>query len=356
MKRVAEGCRSLRQMIRTLRSIKGNATELTYRGLDFFGSLEPRVASVNEVTVLTYHRVLGDEYLENTYSATGIVVRKKTFETQLGLISRYFNAIGIEQFAEISAGREACPPRAVLVTFDDGWIDTYTTAFPALLAAGVPALVFIVSGLIGTQEIFWQEELSRYLDGLRGLDARRAREIRSEMGLHRLSGLPDEVRRTLIRERIDGLKRGSFEVVRASLKELRSMARPCNRYSEIDRLMNWTQVREMASAGISFGSHAVSHRILTQLSERELTEELLQSKARIEAEIGRPVTSIAYPNGDFDDQVIREAEKVGYRVGFATVAGTYAPGSDAYRIPRRNVHQNTAPGPFSFRAYVAGMR
>jgi peptidoglycan/xylan/chitin deacetylase (PgdA/CDA1 family) len=79
--------------------------------------------------------------------------------------------------------------------------------------------------------------------------------------------------------------------------------------------LTWEELRELDGAGWEIGSHTCSHPHLTQLDDATLARELGDSKARIEAELGRPCTSIAYPYGDVDARVAAAAEGVGYRAG-----------------------------------------
>src|SRR6185295_8232480 len=102
------------------------------------------------------------------------------------------------------------------------------------------------------------------------------------------------------------------------------------------RAASWDQLREMAAGGIEIGSHTRTHPRLALLSEEDLRREIGGSKRDIEAEISRPVTSLAYPNGrdeDFDDRCKRELAAAGY--SFA-VAGYYGPDvlGDIFAIKR----------------------
>lgn len=79
--------------------------------------------------------------------------------------------------------------------------------------------------------------------------------------------------------------------------------------------LTWEELRGLAGAGWEIGSHTCSHPHLPQLDEAALARELTESKARIEAELGRPCTSIAYPYGDVDARVAAATAQAGYRAG-----------------------------------------
>lgn len=62
--------------------------------------------------------------------------------------------------------------------------------------------------------------------------------------------------------------------------------------------MNWAQVRDLAQSGMEIGAHSVSHRLLAGLSLAEQENEMVQSKRRIEEEVGSQVVSFAIPYGN----------------------------------------------------------
>jgi peptidoglycan/xylan/chitin deacetylase (PgdA/CDA1 family) len=80
-------------------------------------------------------------------------------------------------------------------------------------------------------------------------------------------------------------------------------------------------IAEMAQAGMSFGSHTVTHRSLGELSEDEIRTELSDSKITLESILGTPVSSIAYPKGSFSQATVKIAEELGYIGGFTTISG-----------------------------------
>ena len=85
--------------------------------------------------------------------------------------------------------------------------------------------------------------------------------------------------------------------------------------------LSGAQIREMAGAGMSFGSHTVSHRSLGDLPAPEIQQELAISKFDLEDLLGRPVRSIAYPKGSYNYDTIKLAEENGYVAGFTTLHG-----------------------------------
>lgn len=82
-----------------------------------------------------------------------------------------------------------------------------------------------------------------------------------------------------------------------------------------------SQLLEMHLAGMSFGSHTATHKRLTQLDKTDLAKELGQSKQTLEELLHKPVESIAYPGGSYDDTVLSIVKSSGYKIGFITLSG-----------------------------------
>jgi peptidoglycan/xylan/chitin deacetylase (PgdA/CDA1 family) len=77
--------------------------------------------------------------------------------------------------------------------------------------------------------------------------------------------------------------------------------------------LTWPELRELADAGWEIGSHTCSHPRLTDIDGAALALELEDSRARIEAELGRPCTSLAYPYGSADARVVDATREAGYQ-------------------------------------------
>jgi peptidoglycan/xylan/chitin deacetylase (PgdA/CDA1 family) len=104
--------------------------------------------------------------------------------------------------------------------------------------------------------------------------------------------------------------------------------------------MNWDELRKQADRGVEIGSHAVSHPHLTRLTDDELRQELEDSKAEIEAELGKPCPELAYPYGEHDHRVRAAARAAGYERAYALRDGS----SDSYALPRVDLYRrHTVP-------------
>jgi peptidoglycan/xylan/chitin deacetylase (PgdA/CDA1 family) len=91
-----------------------------------------------------------------------------------------------------------------------------------------------------------------------------------------------------------------------------------------NQYLNWNQVRELSRNGIEIGSHTESHPILTEVSLERAEREIVDSKIRIEAEIGKKILSFAYPNGDLSDfspDIMAILRRAGIEAAFTLLPG-----------------------------------
>jgi len=138
-------------------------------------------------TILVYHGIVGD-------TAEGFFpndsVRVKNFERQMRFLrEQSFNVISLSKILSYLEEKVSIPTRTVAVTFDDGYRDTYTNAFPIMRRYDIPATVFLAASFIGQSGPFpWLELIHKpYADARYPLNWGQVRELRAagiEMGSH----------------------------------------------------------------------------------------------------------------------------------------------------------------------------
>jgi peptidoglycan/xylan/chitin deacetylase (PgdA/CDA1 family) len=94
----------------------------------------------------------------------------------------------------------------------------------------------------------------------------------------------------------------------------------------------------MSDNGISFGSHTLTHPFLTRIPYKHAQREIRLSKDIIEQKIGKPVTTFAYPSGNFDSEIKRIVKDAGYSAAVSTIPGHNSMHDDVY-VLKRNVIQ-----------------
>lgn len=311
------------------------------------GKLRPHVR--RDLRVLAYHRVL-PQVTETGYAFDKDLVSasREEFEWQVRHIARHYRPVSCSEVAEAIESGKPLPRNAVMLTFDDGFIDNYEVAFPILRKHGVPGVFFISTGYIDSGDVFWFDHLVHVI-----LKAQ-APSIRLDAIGQTLELGTDEDGRRHAAARLLGLLKRSPESARLqALSELAAAAGVS--LSDDEKAgsapMTWAQIREMSNAGMEFGSHTVSHPILSTIADdAQLQHELCESKAAIERELGRPVVALAYPVGGRDainGDVLAATEKAGYRVAFTYQPGTEIPRqASRFSLPRIHVERYTTRARF----------
>ena len=283
----------------------------------------------------------------------------ETFDLHLSWIRSYLCPLTPDEFGDVLDGKCPPPPRACLVTFDDGWHDNLTHALPLLHRHEVSALLFATVGYIGTTNCFWQERLARMLfvawkagpNGQKVLDqalaaiardasaptARRA--IRDVVTRHKL--LPVSEIDSLLLRVVD-----TFE----------EMGIPKPTDFGDDRFLSWADLQTISSSGrVTIGSHGVSHSPLPQLSNDLMQKELVESRELLSTKLDCQVDWFAYPNGDFNSASIDLVRATGYRGAFTTACGPIVPGQEAFSLRRVNMHEGSTRTLGRFFGRIAGI-
>lgn len=310
------------------------------------------------ISVLAYHRVLTEEDRKQTFSSRAIVVGNKTFERQMEYLLEHFNIVSLNEFQAIWTGSLECPKRAVMVTFDDGWKDNYSRAFPILEALSIPAAIFLSTDYVGSSDVFWQEEMCFLINSLCHKQPGDLSTLSITPSADKLTTMSSARRSDVIRRFVDNIKKENYSVIDEVLDSLRKLALAAGlTRNNKDQFMSWEEVREMAQSGIDFGSHTASHRMLDRISADEVRSELQRSKDKIELEIGKTVTTLAYPNGNYDGCVQKSVVEVGFKAAFTMDPGVFSlRNGNILQVKRVNIHEGKASSDRRFLASIAGLQ
>jgi len=310
--------------------------------------LSPALARVfgGPAAILAYHRVLDPAIHDLELVEPGMAVTKNAFANHLDLLRSRYRVIKLDELVRTLLTGEKLLPGTVVITFDDGWLDTYEVAYPLLRKAGLPATVFVPSGLIGTDHPFWFSRAAALAAGVWQRRESLVRAFPEERMPAAAKFLPELL--------LKNLSRPAF--VHAALAGCKQ-APPDQRDAVIDffdelvdrkptlrrELVTWDELREMAEDVFDVGSHTSTHVMLTEVGPVMAKVELEESCRIIAEKLGRGPTSLCYPNGDNDESIRRLAARVGFACSLTTDPGFIKPPLDLHALPRLGVHQGIAP-------------
>ena len=110
--------------------------------------------------------------------------------------------------------------------------------------------------------------------------------------------------------------------------------------------MDWRQIRALHAAGMEIGSHTLTHRPPSTLSEKELRYELSESRRILEDGLGAEVTSLSSPTGFFNPRMCKVAQDVGYRSLCIGRVGLAADSGDPFSLNRVSVKRSMTENQF----------
>ena len=245
------------------------------------------------VGIAMYHAVARDPLPVSDWCFLGA----DTFQAQIRTLADRCDVIPLSSVARRLAGGEIARP-TVAITFDDGFQNNYDVAFPVLREAGVPATVFLTTGLLDTDDTLWfcrinhavattRAAVLEWNGGTFDLKTRSARADASNVMQQALK----EFSPPRFAAEVDGLLRLLGADPRARI----AAESP---YRMLDR----ESIREMLSSGlVEFGAHTKSHPILSRIGDEDQRGEIVDSLDAVRALTGRPCTMFAYPNGRVQD-------------------------------------------------------
>jgi peptidoglycan/xylan/chitin deacetylase (PgdA/CDA1 family) len=201
------------------------------------------------VPILVYHSV-APHHRGQTKDQRYFDVDPTAFEGQLDALARErFTVVPFAALVDALDGRSTLPPRAVVLTFDDGWETQYRHAFPILKSRGLPATFFVFTNPIGRDPQF----------------------------------------------------------------------------------MTWTQLKEMAGAGMTIAAHTRTHPELKEL-DRSFTSEIAGSRDDITRALGSAPQYFAYPFCRWDQRAIAAVRKAGFRAARSCDHGQWNGPADRYAL------------------------
>ncbi len=289
------------------------------------GAFTPfRLANRNRALILMYHRFSRQE----DPSATSA----RAFGEHLNYLTAHYRLVSLSQIADYLASGQGLPPGLAAITIDDGYQDSYEIALPLLQRYKAPATLFVVTDFIDRAAWLWTDKLKYMLPRT----TRRWVEI-SLKNLHSRIELNDDRSKQLAAAHINSLlKTQSEKCKEQALFELSNalgVTLPHTASEEFQPL-TWEQVCELDQSGVEIGSHTVTHPVLTATERLQLHAELSQSKTRLEGILQRKVDLFCYPNGNYDEQVMQETERAGYRCAVTTDFGLNDSASAPLRLKR----------------------
>ncbi len=213
------------------------------------------------VPILMYHYV-GPLPADADDIRRDLTVEPPVFATHLQyLADAGYQTVSLYDLYDALMNGTPLPPRPVILTFDDGYLDHYTVAFPLLQKHGFTATFFIITGRADAHD-------------------------------------PD--------------------------------------------YLNWSQIAEMAQAGMSMEPHTKTHQSLQERDYDFLIYEMLGSQESLKAHATAEARMLSYPAGRYDDLTLEVAREIDFRLAVTTQPGIFHTTTNTLELARARVSGATS--------------
>lgn len=242
----------------------------------------------------------------------------------------------------------------VALTFDDGYRDNVEDAWPVLAKHEAPWMLYVTPGFADRTARLWWVELEEVIRALRRIDlalpdgrftARTETDVEKDRAFGRLYWR---------------LRRGPEAILLSVISTLAAEA-GIDPAAIVEReCLPWETLRALSGApGVTIGAHTLTHPMLAKHDADVARHEIVESRQRLETELGMPVRHFAYPVGDSGSAGPRDfalAAEAGFESAVTTRPGHLFPehAGHLHALPRvslNGLHQNEA----ALRALLSGL-
>ncbi len=256
------------------------------------------------------------------------------FETFLREQQKRLDFISINDLhARMSNKQHSAKPFGI-ITFDDGYEDNFTYAYPILKKLGIPFVIYVSAGLVNDHTLIWNypliiEHIIRKNDEL------------NINGIHYICHTQEQRNETFLK-----LKGLLFSLPYAHLQK--DFKRLFTKYLTDDvfpkNTLTWEHIVELSKDPLcTIGGHTMSHCRLTITDIASLQYELGESKKLLEQHIGKPIEHLSYPYGwknDVSIEAIAFAQQIGYKTALRSFGGPVRKtDTDLYQLKRIMIHE-----------------
>ena len=285
--------------------------------------------------ILTYHRI--DDPLNQPHLYPGLCIPPAVFTQQLEFLATNYTLVSAELILKSlsSPNPEPLPPRAVLITFDDGYKDFLENAWPILKSYHVPAILFVPTSYPDHPErSFWWDSLYHILS------------ITSEEKLS--TGFGDFIFTTPA-DRMAAYKQIRDFLTRIphteTIQFLSQLSIDLDVSPIENHILSWADLRKLSSEGLAMGAHTQTHPRLDQVSTQVAKLEIEASIRDLSENLGSPdgcLPLFAYPGGGVTEEVVELLRNLGIKAAFTTERGiNHFSKDNPLRLRRINIGKRT---------------
>ena len=299
--------------------------------------------------VLLYHGVHADDLPKDGRNSSGKHISRKRFSDHMQFISENFPLVSMREIAAAHRGDGSLDPDSVAVTFDDGFLNNYTEAWPVIEKYRVPVTIYLATGFIGTRRVIWTDQIETAILNTPETELRINLDGRTQ-----IYALVDEDARIAALSEVKGhCKAMAYDIKDAVVNQIcAELGAQFDPSDPLCAFLDWDQVRQMSQSDwVDFGAHTVDHVSLTKVPYQTMRAQIDRSLDDLQQELNGACPFFSYPEGqadDFDENVISHLKSKGIDHAPTAIDGVNHLGeTDSFHIRRIMVGFEDRPFPFA---------
>ncbi len=293
-----------------------------------FASAFAWVKRLNGAKILMYHSVAASDevdWIDHRNNTTPEIFRR-----QIEFLAHYRHVVSLSELVRAIECGEDITGGTVVITFDDGYLNTLRVAAPVLAEFKIPMTLFLATGYVGRQNAPWIDRLytmfrmrtqEKLCLGWGNFGCRNLRNVQERTEIYK--GLVSML-----------VSANAFEREEI-LAEVENQLMPASEPPRL--LLDWDEVRRFIREfpKVEIGAHTVEHVDLGSCTREQATKEILGSMADIERELGLRPSHFSYPYGRMRAAAHDLPGKLGLHSALVTEpADRVTSASDRFALPR----------------------
>tara|TARA_A100001015_G_scaffold280792_1_gene343363 strand:+ start:2478 stop:3383 length:906 start_codon:yes stop_codon:yes gene_type:complete len=268
-----------------------------------------KILKKDKFTLILFHGVISNKKTR-IRNYTKKHIEKKKFEKILKYLTAKGNPISLDQYINYQKKNIKLPKYSFSLSFDDGFENNFSVAFPILKKYKIPTIFYVSTNLV-------QKNLMTWIDQIEYLLEKKNFVIEDFMGTKKfnLSNKKNKINfLTFLRKKIKSnpskydVKKLVSEIYAAANEKIIESSS-----HELDKKMSLSQIKKISNNKLfTVGAHCHNHVSMAFLNKRELKYEITTSIKVLENNIKRKIYHFSYPEGmwnDFNQKVIDELKK-----------------------------------------------
>ena len=230
------------------------------------------------------------------------------FEKMIIYLKQNFQVLSLNEIFDAHRSEREFTRKCIAITFDDGYLNNFEIAYPILKKHNIPATFYIIT------KCLVEENFIAWPDLIDIIKIKSEKDIVLNNNCFKSKTLYSEGLKMDLMSYIKTLGPNSESIAKSLIADSDWIKQTMSKNSELIKVVDSSILKQFIDDKvIDFGSHTHQHLCLEYLNSTEAENELKISKQILEQVLNKPIKSHAFPDGSYNADTIKIAEKLGYQ-------------------------------------------